>query len=29
MKTISIRKTGTVRLTSIAHPLYGHACRTL
>jgi len=27
MKTIAIRKTGTVRLTSAAHPLYG-SCTT-
>lgn len=27
MKTITIRKTGPVRLTSMAHPLYG-SCGT-
>jgi hypothetical protein len=26
MKTISVRKTGSVRLTSAAHPLYGPTC---
>lgn len=26
MKAITIRKAGTVRLTSAAHPLYGGAC---
>ena len=26
MKTITIRKAGTVRLTSAAHPLYGGTC---
>lgn len=26
MKKIEIRKTGPVRLTSAAHPLYGGAC---
>ena len=26
MKTITIRKAGSVRLTSAAHPLYGGTC---
>ena len=26
MKSIAIRKAGTVRLTSAAHPLYGGSC---
>ena len=26
MKKIEIRKTGPVRLTGVAHPLYGYGC---
>jgi hypothetical protein len=29
MKKIAIRKTGSVRLTSAAHPLYGSTCNAI
>ena len=29
MKTITIRKAGAVRLTGVAHPLYGGTCKPI